>query len=84
MNEKHTNWSVKDFGGATYLDGIEAQYAVMSGEDFVAYAFEAERARLIAAAPELLECLQNAAMNSTGERRARYLAAIAKATGEIQ
>lgn len=39
---------------------------------------------LIVAAHDLLECLQNAAMNATGERRARYLAAIAKATGEPQ
>lgn len=37
---------------------------------------------LMAAAPDLLACLENAAMNATGERRARYLAAIAKAKGE--
>ena len=41
----------------------------------------AARERLNDAAPELLACLENAAMNATGERRARYLAAIAKATG---
>ena len=38
-------------------------------------------ALLYAASPELLECLKNAAMNATGQRRARYLSAIAKATG---
>lgn len=38
-------------------------------------------ALLIAAAPELLECVRNAAMNCCGARRARYLAAIEKATG---
>lgn len=41
-------------------------------------------ARLIAASPDLLECLESAAMNATGERRSRYLAAIAKATGSQQ
>lgn len=38
-------------------------------------------ARLIAAAPKLLDCVRNSAMNATGDRRMRYLAAIAEAEG---
>ena len=90
MSEKRANWSVEDFGGATYLDGIEAQYAVMSGEDIAAYAFEADRARLIAAAPEMLEaaqlalhemCNTTAPRNSFTDAVEALADAIAKATG---
>lgn len=51
------------------------------GGHLVAESIPARFRPLIAAAPDLLECLQNAAMHCSGERRARYLAAIAKASG---
>lgn len=55
---KHTPWEVEDFGWPEYLDGIRSRYAVRneSGEP-IAYAFDADEARLFASAPDLLEAL---------------------------
>lgn len=56
---KHTPWEVEDFGCPDYLDGIRSRYAVRneSGEP-IAYAFDADEARLFASVPDLLEALE--------------------------
>lgn len=87
---KHTPWEVEDFGWPDYLDGIRSRYAVRrkSGAP-IAYAFDADEARLIAAAPDLLEALiaaRDAAnaleISSAHFPRAAVEAAIARARGE--
>jgi hypothetical protein len=52
------DWRVEDFGSEVYLDGIEARFCIKADDDIVGYAFEPERARLIAVAPELLSHLR--------------------------
>ncbi len=53
---KHTPWNVEDCGSPEYLDGIQSRYTVCGrGKMPIAYAFDADEARLIAAAPDLLE-----------------------------
>lgn len=60
MSGAHTpGWFVVDWGSPDYLDGIQSQYAVKANERPVAYAFDADEARLIAAAPELLDALRS-------------------------
>ena len=59
MSGAHTpGWFVVDWGWPDYLDGIQSQYAVKANERPVAYAFDADEARLIAAAPDLLASLK--------------------------
>jgi len=51
-------WRVNDWGEPEYLDGMRAQYTIEArGDDRTAVVFEQDDARLIAAAPELLEAL---------------------------
>ena len=57
---KHTPWKVEDCGSPEYLDGIQSRYTVRGrGKMPIAYAFDADEALLIAAAPDLLEALES-------------------------
>ena len=49
-------WEVSDAGEPDYLDGIQSQYCVQAASGRpIAYVFRSDEARLIAAAPDLLE-----------------------------
>ncbi len=48
---------VEDWHRECYLDGVAAQFCIKRGGVNAAFVFEAEDARLMAAAPELLRCL---------------------------
>jgi len=80
-------WRVNDWGEPEYLDGMKAQYIINAkGEDRTAVVFGQANARLIAAAPELLEALRSIlplAVHTSPEDVAVHTAraAIAKATG---
>lgn len=89
---KHTPWEVEDFGCPDYLDGIRSRYAVRneSGEP-IAYAFDADEARMIAAAPCMFEALEEFSREYDGFEDgngdpcpvlAKARAAIARARGE--
>lgn len=92
--QKHTPWDVDDFGEPDYLDGVKSQFMIYTGSarEPIAYAFEEDRARLIAAAPDMYQALQEArtitlqTAEATGLHRpaliARIDAALAKARGE--
>jgi hypothetical protein len=55
-------WTVEDCGYPEYLDGVLSRYTVREVEGRpVAYAFSADDARKLAAAPDLLEALKLAA-----------------------
>lgn len=89
MSANKTNgpWAVEDLGGPTYLDGVEANYAIKDGNgDYVGYAFSLNDALKLAAANELLEALQHLVgmLKAAGYGTAHADAAIAKATGEQQ
>lgn len=56
---KHTPLEVEDLGLPEYLDGIRSRFTVRSKSGApIAYAFDADEARLIAAAPDLLEAVK--------------------------
>lgn len=83
-------WHVEDYENEDqYLDGIEARYGIKEAGIPIAYAFRGDRARLIAAAPELLEAVRYLTEwieeHSVKPREITELhdayAAIAKATG---
>lgn len=103
MTTKHTpgNWTVGKTGGTVVSDQPLPDYTLNGGHDHVDYygghliaesIWRTEDARLIAAAPELLEALEWAlrAMEARnplwaeGERFIAARAAIAKAKGEQQ
>ncbi|MCH4572223.1 hypothetical protein ACOTDT_17000 [Achromobacter xylosoxidans] len=103
MTTNHTpgNWTVGKTGGTVVSDQPLPNYSTNGGHDHVDYygghliaesIWRAEDARLIAAAPELLEALEWAlrAMEARnplwaeGERFIAARAAIAKAKGEQQ
>lgn len=49
----------KDEGEESYLDGITSQYSIMAENGRpIAYGFDEEEFKLIAAAPEMLEALE--------------------------
>lgn len=55
---KHTPWEVEDLGLPEYLDGNRSRFTVRSKSGApIAYAFDADEARIFAAAPDLLEAL---------------------------
>lgn len=95
---KGTPWFVEIFE-PDYLDGIRSGVTVYGNERRpVAYAFDEAEGRVLAAAPELLEALQEACETIQGLNRElnnhggmiddetfpKGLAAIAKALGEGQ
>lgn len=62
MSAAFTLWRLKDEGYPDYLDGIKSQYTIATVDGrIIAYAFQEEPARLIAAAPALLECAERLA-----------------------
>ena len=90
MSTKHSSgqWETDDYGTPEPLDGIRAQFVILSQDGPVAYVYTEADARLIVAAPELLEALREMVsmvemvipFETPRQRKAR--AAIAKATGE--
>ena len=99
MNATHSQgqWEVDNYGTPELLDGIRAQFVILSDDGPVAYVYTENDARLLAAAPELLEALlkyslpidtKNIALSriefgsEAVERELQRRAAIAKATGE--
>jgi hypothetical protein len=91
---KHTPgpWVVLDYLEPQRLDQVEMQYAVLveGKHSWLCYAFREDDARLMAAAPEMLDALRRAAMalafaaESSREMLDDYnavSAAIAKVTG---
>lgn len=101
MTTKHTpgNWTVGKTGGTVVSDQPLPNYSLNGGHDHVDYygghliaesIWRAEDARLIAAAPELLEALEGLLAVSVDTSPAELLAmiaareAIAKANGEQQ
>ena len=93
MNATHSQgqWEVDNYGTPELLAGISAQFVVLSDDGPVAYVYTKADARLLAAAPELLEALMLAEsvyrQNCVNEGEPSSVldamqAAIAKATGE--
>ena len=78
-------WEVDDYGTPELLAGISARFVVLSDDGPVAYVYTENDARLLAAAPELLEAL-NYAIKQVPELGTvpGIASAIAKATGEQQ
>lgn len=57
---KRLKWIMKDEGFEEYLDGITSRYTIKTRHEIIAYCFKEDRARLIAAAPDMLEALEEA------------------------
>lgn len=73
-------WETDDYGTPEPLDGIRAQFVILSQDGPVAYVYTEADARLIAAVPELLKIAMEALALHPEWDEAR--AAILKATGE--
>lgn len=90
MSTKHSpgQWESDDYGAPEQLYGIRAQFVILSQDGPVAYVYTEADARLIAAAPDLLEALREMvsvvemAIPFDGPQQRKARAVIAKATGE--